>query len=196
MAKSSSIDNIKIESLDFSPIDIKIGGTPMTNNKKPKFESLWCNLPGNVLISIVERLCYVHQIYFLAVCKDWRSKIYGLVRHSDNFPWILAASMEDTLSRKFVSNSNQCYLYDPIHKQKYTIENQILDGAHIHASKFGWLLLSRNIWSTYFIFSFYSPFTNKIVELPALDMEISAGKIFTNVMATFSTAPTSSDCVI
>ncbi|KAK0602545.1 hypothetical protein LWI29_034591 [Acer saccharum] len=45
-------------------------------------------------------------------------------------------------------------------------------------------------------FSFYSPFTNKIIELPALDMTISAGKIFTDAMATFSTAPTSSDCVI
>ncbi|TXG74249.1 hypothetical protein EZV62_002828 [Acer yangbiense] len=32
--------------------------------------------------------------------------------------------------------------------------------------------------------------------LPALDMKISAGKIFKNVIATFSTAPTSSDCVI
>ncbi|KAK0600389.1 hypothetical protein LWI29_014487 [Acer saccharum] len=181
---------------DSSPIDIKIGGTPTTNDEKPKIESLWCNLPGNVLISIIECLCYVDQIYFRAVCKDWRSKIYGLVRHPDNFPWILAAPMGDTLSWNFVSNSNQCYLYDPIHKQKYSIENQILDGAYIHASKFGWLLLSRNIWSTYLIFSFYSPFTNKIIELPALDMKISAGKIFTNVMATFSTAPTSSDCVI
>ncbi|TXG65510.1 hypothetical protein EZV62_006785 [Acer yangbiense] len=214
MAKSSSID-IKLEVMevqssdveiklggvmtatkDSSPIDIKIGGTPMTNNEKPKFESLWSNLPGDVLISIVERLCYVHQIYFLAVCKDWRSKIYGLVRHSDKSPWILAASNdEDTPPWKFVSNSNQCYLYDPIHKQKYTIENQILDGAHIHASKFDWLLLSTNIKSTYF-FSFYSPFTNKVIELPALDMEISSGKIFTDVRATFSTAPTSSDCVI
>ncbi|TXG65452.1 hypothetical protein EZV62_006727 [Acer yangbiense] len=195
MAKSSSIDNIKLEVMevqssdieiklggvmtattDFSPIDIKIGGTPTTNNKKPKIESLWCNLPGNVLISIIERLCYVDQIYFRAVCKDWRSKIYGSVRRSDNFPWILAASTGDILSRNIVSISNQCYLFDPIHKQKYTIENQILDGAQIHASKFGWLLLSRNTKSTYF-FSFYSPFTNKIIELPELHMELSAGKI-------------------
>ncbi|KAK0606278.1 hypothetical protein LWI29_036079 [Acer saccharum] len=214
MEKSSSIDNIKLEVIevqssdvetklggvmtattDSSPIDIKIGGTPMTNNEKPKIESLWCNLPGNVLISIIECLCYVDQIYFRAVCKDWRSKVYGSVRYSDNIPWILAVSKKDISSNLFVSISNQCYLYDPIHKQKYTIENQILYGAHIHASKFGWLLLSTNIRSTYF-FRFYSPFTNKIIELPALDMKISAGKIFTNVIATFSTAPTSSDCVI
>ncbi|TXG65509.1 hypothetical protein EZV62_006784 [Acer yangbiense] len=215
MAKSPSIDNIKLEVIEFqssdveiklggvmtatsdsSPIDIKIGGTPTTNNKKPKIESLWCNLPGNVVISIIERLCYVDQIYFRAVCKDWRSQIYGLVRYSDNFPWIFAAvSKEDAVSPKFVSISKQCYLYDPIYKQKYTIENQILDGAQIHASKFGWLLLSRNIKSTY-LFSFYSPFTNKIIELPALHMEISTGKIFWNAMATFSTAPTSSDCVL
>ncbi|KAK1584520.1 hypothetical protein Q3G72_033703 [Acer saccharum] len=64
MAKSSSIDNIKLEVMevqssdieiklggvmtattDSSPIDIKIVGTPTTNNKKPKIESLWCNLP-------------------------------------------------------------------------------------------------------------------------------------------------------
>ncbi|KAK0599961.1 hypothetical protein LWI29_010227 [Acer saccharum] len=180
---------------DSSPIDIKIGGTPTPNNKKPKIESLWCNLPGNVLIFIIERLCYVDQIYFRAVCKDWRSKIYRSVRRSDNFPWILVASTGDTLSRNIISISNQCYLFDPIHKQKYTIQNQILDGAQIHASKFGWLLLSRNTKSKYF-FSFYSPFTNKIIELPELHMELSAGKIFRDAMATFSTAPTSSDCVI
>ncbi|KAK2640435.1 hypothetical protein Ddye_028230 [Dipteronia dyeriana] len=177
------------------PIYINIEGTPMTNNKKPKMESLWCNLLGNILISIIEHLYYIHQIYFLVVCKDWLSKIYGLVKHSYNFPWILAASIENTLTREFVSNSNQCYLHDPIHKQKSTIENQILDGAHIHDSKFGWLLLSKNIKSTYF-FSFYSRFTNKVIKLPALNIEISAGKIFTDAMATFSTAPTSWDCVI
>ncbi|KAK1587706.1 hypothetical protein Q3G72_016070 [Acer saccharum] len=66
MAKSSSIDNIKLEVIevqssdveiklggvmaattDSSPIDIKIGGTPMTNNEKPKIESLWCKLPDD-----------------------------------------------------------------------------------------------------------------------------------------------------
>ncbi|KAK1581073.1 hypothetical protein Q3G72_002806 [Acer saccharum] len=30
---------------DSSPIDIKSGRTPTTNKKKPKIESLWCNLP-------------------------------------------------------------------------------------------------------------------------------------------------------
>ncbi|KAK1582110.1 hypothetical protein Q3G72_011938 [Acer saccharum] len=63
MAKSSSIDiklevmevqssdvEIKLEGVmtattDSSLTDIKIGGTPTTNNKKPKIESLWCNLP-------------------------------------------------------------------------------------------------------------------------------------------------------
>ncbi|KAI9185091.1 hypothetical protein LWI28_004058 [Acer negundo] len=213
MAKSSSMD-IKLEVMevqssdidiklgeamtattDSSPIDIKIGGTPTTNNKKPKMESLWCNLPVNVLISIIERLCYIDQIYFRAVCKDWRSKIYGSVRRLDNFPLILAVSTGDTLARDIVSISHQCYLFDPIHKQKYTIENQFLDGAQIHASKFCWLLLSRNTKSAY-LFSFYSPFTNKIIELPELNMELSAGKIFRDAMATFSTAPTSSDCVI
>ncbi|KAK2656171.1 hypothetical protein Ddye_009223 [Dipteronia dyeriana] len=165
MTKSLSIDNIKLEVMevqssdveiklggvmtattDSTPIDYEIGRTPTTNKKKQKMESFWCNLPGNVLISIIERLCYVHQIYFLAICTDWRTKIYGSVRHSDNFPWILAAvaAKDDILSRKFVSNSNQCYLYDPIHKQKYAVEKEILVGAQIHASKFGWLLLSRN----------------------------------------------------
>ena len=144
MAKSSSID-IKLEVMevqssdveikvggvmtamtDSSPIDIKSGRTPTTNKKKPKIESLWCNLPGNVLISIIECLCYVDQIYFRVVCKDWRSKIYGLVRYSDNFPWILAASKGHTLLRNIVSNSNQCYLYDPNHKQKYTMRTKFL----------------------------------------------------------------------
>ncbi|KAI9194997.1 hypothetical protein LWI28_010714 [Acer negundo] len=81
MAKSSSIDNIKLEVMevqssdveiklggvmtattDSSPIDIKIRGTPTTNNEKPKIESLWCNLPeldmkksaGKIFTNVIE----------------------------------------------------------------------------------------------------------------------------------------------
>ncbi|KAK1586236.1 hypothetical protein Q3G72_000443 [Acer saccharum] len=77
MEKSSSIDNIKLEVIevqssdvetklggvmtattDSSPIDIKIGGTPMTNNEKPKIESLWCNLPDNENLLKLYQDCY------------------------------------------------------------------------------------------------------------------------------------------
>ncbi|KAL5783685.1 hypothetical protein ACOSP7_008714 [Xanthoceras sorbifolium] len=160
-------------------------------NKKLKIESLWCDLPSNVIISIVECLYYVDQIRFRAVCKGWRSEIYGKVKYADNFPWILALR---GISNRFTYASEMCYLYDPIHKQKYTIRNPILVASHIHASKCGWLLLSRDTISTY-RFSFYSPFTNKIIELPELDKRVS-GKFFQRGKATFSAPPTSSDCVI
>ncbi|KAK1582421.1 hypothetical protein Q3G72_014778 [Acer saccharum] len=71
MAKSSSIDNIKLQVIevqspdveiklggvmtatsDSSPIDIKTGGTPTTNIKKPKIESLWCNLPASTSLQL------------------------------------------------------------------------------------------------------------------------------------------------
>ncbi|TXG65795.1 hypothetical protein EZV62_007070 [Acer yangbiense] len=205
MTKSSSID-IKLEVMAESDVEIKIiGVTSMTDSaigvEKPKIvENLWCNLPDNVSISILERLCYVDQIHFRAVCKSWRLKIYGKVRYANKFPWILAIEGERFLpifeSPRLISMSNKCCLYDPIHKQKYTIQNKVLVGANIHASKYGWLLLSKETpdYRTY-LFSFYNPFTNEIIRLPALKMKIS-GKIFSCGKATFSTSPASSDCMI
>ncbi|TXG65844.1 hypothetical protein EZV62_007119 [Acer yangbiense] len=106
---------------------------------------------------------------------------------SDKLPWIIC--YDEVLHNQFSSSS--FYLYEPSQKRSYLLKNKFLARAVLHASKFGWLLLSKEKYSPYssIYFFFYCPFTGEIIQLPKLVMHIIN-------RATFSTAPTSSDCVI
>ncbi|KAL5837863.1 hypothetical protein ACOSQ3_015032 [Xanthoceras sorbifolium] len=153
--------------------------------------SNWADLPIHILNLIAERLYYIDQIRFRAVCKSWRSNIYDDIKFADKLPWIMGYSGTKKIQRSLF------YLYEPSQKRRYRLKNKILLGAELRASKFGWLLLSKKLTKSYTcsssfsssFFFFYSPFTGEIIQLPELQMEAIN-------RATFSTAPTSSDCVI
>ncbi|KAL5837866.1 hypothetical protein ACOSQ3_015035 [Xanthoceras sorbifolium] len=132
--------------------------------------SNWSNLPINILNSIVE-----------SVWKSWRSNIYDDVKYADKLPCIMGySSCEEILSdRSF-------YLYEPSQKRRYGLKSRFLIGKRLPTSKFGWLLLSNKGK----FFNFYSPFTSEINYLPELHMKDTYNT------ATFSTAPTSSNCVM
>lgn len=153
--------------------------------KKQKLErGSWSDLPLEIINSIVSRLYVVYQIRFRGVCKRWRA---ADIQSSDKFPWLMGY------------NSHSCYLYDPCHKQKYTVFNSdknrtTLLGARPLDSKHGWVLFEgeKNVISGGRKCSplfFYSPFADQIINLPAW-REFSIAK------ATFSATPVSPDCVI
>ncbi|KAL5783690.1 hypothetical protein ACOSP7_008719 [Xanthoceras sorbifolium] len=165
----------------------------------------WCDLPTDVLNAISERLLYVEQIHFRSVCKSWRSNTNPLKHAADKLPWVMSfkeiyhvyrfdIGVTGSNGLSGVVNSSLFYLYDPSQKRKYTLQNEILNGANVHASKHGWLLLSKKKYagkrmpSSFFIF--YTPFNHKIIQLPELHKTNGYSK------ATFSTAPTSPDCLI
>ncbi|GAY66936.1 F-box/kelch-repeat protein [Citrus sinensis] len=153
--------------------------------KKQKLErGSWSDLPLEIINSIVSRLYVVYQIRFRAVCKRWRA---ADIQSRDKFPWLMGY------------NSHSCYLYDPCHKQKYTVFNSdknrtTLLGARPLDSKHGWVLFEgeKNVNSGGRKCSplfFYSPFADQIINLPAW-REFSIAK------ATFSATPISPDCVV
>ncbi|KAL5786618.1 hypothetical protein ACOSQ2_009010 [Xanthoceras sorbifolium] len=143
----------------------------------------WCDLPADVLNIILEQLLYVEQIQFQSVCKNWRSNTNPLKHAADKLPWVM--------SLLFPSSNSLFYLYDPSQKRKYILDNEILIGAKVHASKHGWLLLSRiNHGRMSSSFLLYTPFTHKIIRLPESHI------MNDDSMGTFSTAPTSPDCLI
>ncbi|KAI9185819.1 hypothetical protein LWI28_011015 [Acer negundo] len=95
--------------------------------------------------------------------------------------------------RSYRIKSSSFYLYDPSQKRRYHVKiSKILAGAILYASKFGWLLLSKRtkFWHNSYPFFFYCPFTGEIIQLPELELNCGFNQ------ATFSTAPTSSGCVI
>ncbi|KAI9186693.1 hypothetical protein LWI28_019908 [Acer negundo] len=147
--------------------------------------NLLSDLPVEIINFIAERLYYIDQIRFRAVCKRLRSSIYNHIKFADKLPWIMGYSENKDI------RSSLFYLYEPSQKRRYRLDNEILVGAELHASRFGWLLLSKKTKSSTspHSFFFYCPFTGEIIQLPELHMG-DANR------ATFSTAPTSSDCVI
>lgn len=100
-----------------------------------------------------------------------------------------------------------CHLYDPFHKRKYTIrnENTMLlfgTGTSVLASRHGWLLVAKEkfpvIYDSFFL---YSPFTNKIIQLPNLPREITQVPCYPryvheSLAITFTTSPDSKDCEV
>lgn len=141
----------------------------------------WSDLPLDVLHIIAEQLDVVDQIHFKAVCKNWRQ--IQIVRPNKKLPWLMEHSW--ALDENVYS---VCCFYRPSADRSYVTRNKIegeefnvLHGAVICASKYGWLLLQKSSLSF-----FYNPYTKRIIKLPDLDLSFNR--------TTFSSVPTSPDC--
>ncbi|XP_026452247.1 F-box/kelch-repeat protein At1g57790-like [Papaver somniferum] len=78
-----------------------------------------------------------------------------------------------------------------IYNEKYQMNlPELLVGAIIRFSKDGWLLMSKGDRTLFF----YSPFTREIIQLPDVPHEYNTHYIFCGI--SFSSLPTSSDCVV
>ncbi|KAL5768321.1 hypothetical protein ACOSQ2_015104 [Xanthoceras sorbifolium] len=96
--------------------------------------SNWSDLPVHILNLIAERLYYIDQIRFRAVCKSWRSNIYDDIKFADKLPWIMGYSGTKKIQRSLF------YLYEPSQKRRYRLKNKILLGAELRASLHEWKL--------------------------------------------------------
>ncbi|KAK0599107.1 hypothetical protein LWI29_002425 [Acer saccharum] len=162
----------------------------------------WSDLSVDLLILIMERLRYIDQIRFRAVCKGWRSDTHR-VKSENKLPWLMLWYWpgEDNGEPNSLCNEEDgsitgwCNLYDPTRKQKQTIfenkEGAIFAGVKFCAAKDGWVLFSRRedltTGKTTLLF-FYNPFTKRIIKLDRSYLKVSA--------ATFTTTPESPDCLI
>ncbi|XP_050236230.1 uncharacterized protein LOC126686228 [Mercurialis annua] len=145
-------------------------------------ERKWCDLPCDILASVASGLGMIDLISFRSVCKDWKSASRTasaeIESSSHREPWFLFYGEE----------SSQCLLVSQT-DHKYTINIQELSGSTAClASNKGWLLLLREDYSVYF----FCPFSRAKIELPKLD---NLGSL-SNYIATFSSLPTSQDCLV
>lgn len=168
-------------------------GKEIGQRKLAKRVHAWSNLPTDLLRLTTERLCFADQTRFRAVCKSWHG-ISGV--QSINKAWLMTHyRVRDDGNIKVVCNffdisMNKTYTFkiDPMsYGEEIFKEFNIL--ALVKASKNGWLLI-QNYWSQFTFF--YNPFhALKIIKLPALS---NIGCNISN--ATFSTVPTSPDCMV
>ncbi|PIA61498.1 hypothetical protein AQUCO_00300779v1 [Aquilegia coerulea] len=148
----------------------------------------WSSLPTKVMELIMRRLYYSDHARVRAVCKEWRSM--HRVSPLKHLPWLILWGKVSCRSFKLI---------DPQYNRIYTLEmgTTVLQGRdlfeiEIVACKNSWFLMSSTTDQRAYSFAVYNPFMNsleRIIELPLLN---SSRKIHT---ATFSSNPTSLDCV-
>ncbi|CDY21267.1 BnaC03g29510D [Brassica napus] len=109
-----------------------------------------------------------------AVCKKWREAAKS-VRVVHKHQWFVSIP----------TFGNSINLFDPLERQKYTLnlpEKGVTDVAY---SKDGWLLMRR---SSFVEFFFFNPYSRELISLPDNELPYQA--------IAFSSAPTSETCTL
>ncbi|GMY23375.1 F-box/kelch-repeat protein At1g57790-like [Fagus crenata] len=154
--------------------------------KKEELDSRWSHLPTELLCLVSSHLLLGDFTIFRAVCKSWRSST-SLIRP---FPSLIDSP--HLLSPCLMSiDYHKCRFFHPTYYAAFEMDIPQLLGARIRFSKYGWLLLSRDIEDDY-IYSvfFFNPLTKVKVELPT---HTRSGSF---IAMCFSSPPTSSDCFV
>ncbi|KAJ9171890.1 hypothetical protein P3X46_015192 [Hevea brasiliensis] len=153
---------------------------PQRTCKGDKPTRQWSDLPHELLALIAGGLGIIDLLSFRGVCKDWnvasRTASAKIESSPLREPWFL-----------LYGESSQCLLLSESGR-RYTINIPELGngGATCIASKNGWLLL--RIENSIF---FFCPFSGSKIDLPKLP-----NSNFSNYAATFSSPPTSQDCIV
>ena len=141
----------------------------------------------------MERLHLVDWICFLAVCKNWLLALIHDIQ-LDKLPWIM--------NYWFLTDLTICSLSELFCKLPYILKDEmvwnLLSCATVCASRFGWVLFGKRVYEIVKVtfYYVYNPVTKEIVSL--LRFKWQQGQkhnyLWEN-QATFSSAPTSPDCV-
>ncbi|KAJ4832875.1 hypothetical protein Tsubulata_042863 [Turnera subulata] len=151
-------------------------------------------LPDDALRLIFSKTSFVDQIRLKLVCKSWKKLLDGGdIRSASILPWIMSCRWRPVAGDEGLVEG-LCKLYDPSHRKTYTLEDGITKrgsgskerhkfvGAGILESKYGWVLFQKR--TSLFL---YCPFTGEVVDLPEIERPAT--------LATFSSNPTSADCL-
>ncbi|XP_026452970.1 F-box/kelch-repeat protein At1g57790-like isoform X1 [Papaver somniferum] len=162
--------------------EIHVGGELEEVERPP-----WTILSNDIVELIASYLNPKDYAQFRSVCRRNRSifpEVYP--PRAILFPLLVFHSFED--------NTGTIYNFvDPMRNEKYSMKknlSELLAGATIRYSKYGWLLLVSQDMKTPF---FYNPFTKVMIRLP--DFPDTKCRLYLSGMS-FSSKPTSPDCVV
>ncbi|XP_043725762.1 F-box/kelch-repeat protein At1g57790-like [Telopea speciosissima] len=184
----------------------------LRQKKKSKTEyRSWSDLPTEILEYIMSGL-YLNDITtFHSICKRWRSIEFPPIQqlisyhpplnhhqhhhhhHHHQIPWLMRSNSN---YGQLTSSSELIAPSSTKNKKSYSIKIEGIEGpaddkTQLCSIKFGWLLLSRTHSGSDCVsttsFFLYSPFINRRIDLPDLNSKFD--------VATFSSLPTSPDCV-
>ncbi|KAF6145017.1 hypothetical protein GIB67_013368 [Kingdonia uniflora] len=154
-----------------------------TNDKV--METLWSDLPEELVEVIMSKLVFTDQARVRAVCKTWQS--LRQIQPARQLPWLFVNDR---------NKSSKYYLYDPLYKKTNTfkgtgftelgfIENNL---PNVHCSKNGFLLLESGT-----LVLLYNPFTYETIKFPPIQRVDLHNSKFD---ATFECPPRSADYLI
>ncbi|GFP99021.1 F-box/kelch-repeat protein at1g57790 [Phtheirospermum japonicum] len=133
-----------------------------------------CDVPADVLESILSQLNLRDNIRASAVCRRWLAAAVSVRR--SNRPLLLMY---------FSKYGDLHEFYDPSDRRMHQLVLPELSGSRILYAKGSWLLLARpGTWDIFF----FCPYTRETIALPELRTQYQK--------VAFSCAPTSPDCVV
>lgn len=152
------------------------------------------DLSNDILITIALLLSYCDLVRLATLCKTFhRLAVYVVqLQRRRDIPWLMDIDRYTLHSNIFKSE-----LLDFQFNQSFSLSKiigsqvrELLYIGSVVASKYGWLLITESRFPTNPKYCFCSPLTNEIIQLPP----IGSDDYF--IGATFSSPPTSSDCVV
>ncbi|XP_058224820.1 F-box/kelch-repeat protein At1g57790-like [Rhododendron vialii] len=144
------------------------------NSKESKKELNrdWASLPTDLLCLMLPHLFLGDIKRFHNVCRSWRLT-----------PTL---SVQSPVLMSIGNDNTRCKFFHPLYKSPYSMYIPELFGAVPRFCKDGWMLMSRGEHSMFFL----NPFTKALINLPDLPDIYDFGGI------TFTSSPTSSDCMV
>ncbi|XP_051147035.1 F-box protein At3g56470-like [Andrographis paniculata] len=149
---------------------LRIEDFPRRPNKKAE-ES---DIPVELLENNLTRLSLVDNVWASGVCHRWMA-VAKSFRVSNKHPWIMYHS--------WMYKTNE--LYDPLERKSHYLRLSGIKYRLVCYCNDSWLLLYSHVRLS---LTFYSPYTQKAVELPQMD--------FPSKLAAFSTAPNTPGCIV
>ncbi|KAL6645943.1 hypothetical protein ACP70R_017551 [Stipagrostis hirtigluma subsp. patula] len=142
----------------------------------------WHDLPPELLELIASNLSLlVDRLSFLAVCKSW-SKVSNPIQQAKAQPWLMHSSKQD----------GTCKILHPLRGTEYTLQvvsfKSDKERQIFQSSKDGWVVVSGGLEDDEICI--INPFTQDIVEPPLFE------SFYRFCGVTFSSAPTSPDCIV
>ncbi|KAL6324311.1 hypothetical protein AAG906_012557 [Vitis piasezkii] len=157
-------------------------GKPHPDPPEEQESRLWSVLPQDILRLIVERLSLVDLIRLRAVCKDWLLAPIHDRQPIHNLPWIMNYQFTLTKDKHVI-----------LGKMGLPPGRTTLPYATVCASRSGWVLFTKQIEYQFF---------KRVVKDMAGNVRVTSylmapehQTLFRDYAATFSSIPTSPDCV-
>ncbi|KAK9218825.1 hypothetical protein WN943_007463 [Citrus x changshan-huyou] len=140
-----------------------------------QWSSSWSRLPEDIIFSIMNRLGYVGQLRFRAVCKSWRQANIRGIKSADTLPWKMAVDPRSCCFMTLLKIKNTLLI------QRFLLRNMILQIVRLDRDKKLLIRMCRpgeTTWIKLAIFKFFDTEDSSEKYGPAHNVEYVDGVLY------------------